>query len=144
MRWRRGSRSGKTIGGVAAETAVIVRMRRVMMLAPFLIVLGRVATRSATTASSPAKSFPVFAVVFIIIALVHPYLGLPSWLVAALRTRDVVLLAAAMAALGLDTTIAKLRLAGRDSLLLGAILFGYLVVMGGAAELAIQHAFAAT
>ncbi len=62
---------------------------------------------------------------------------------AALRTLDIVLLAAAMAALGLDTTIAKLRLAGRDALLLGAILFGYLVVGGGIANWLIQRAFGA-
>ena len=68
-------------------------------------------------------------------------MGLPASAVAALRTLDIVLLAAAMAALGLDTTIAKLRLAGRDALVLGAILFGYLVVGGGIANWLIQRAF---
>ena len=48
-----------------------------------------------------------------------------------------------MAALGLDTTIAKIRLAGRDALILGTILFGYLVVGGGIANWLIQRAFGA-
>ena len=68
-------------------------------------------------------------------------MGLPPAVIGALRMLDVVLLAAAMAALGLDTTVAKLRLAGRDSLVLGAILFGYLVVVGGFANWIIQRVF---
>jgi uncharacterized integral membrane protein (TIGR00698 family) len=131
---------GKTIGGATAETAVIVKMIRVMMLAPFLIVLGRFVRRSASTAPA-AMRVPAFAIAFIVVAVVHPYLGLPPWLVIALQMLDVVLLAAAMAALGVETTIAKLRLAGRDSLVLGAILFAYLVVVGGLANWTIQYAF---
>ncbi len=133
---------GKTIGGVTAENAVIVKMIRVMMLAPFLIVLGRFAPRhTPLTKTTGAPPLPGFAIAFIVIAIVHPYLGLPAAAVTALRTLDIVLLAAAMAALGLDTTIAKLRLAGRDALVLGAILFGYLVVGGGIANWLIERAF---
>ncbi|MBS0396059.1 MAG: hypothetical protein JSR54_15680, partial [Proteobacteria bacterium] len=57
------------------------------------------------------------------------------------RTIDVYLLAAAMAALGLDTTIKKLRVAGREAVGLGAILFIYLIIGGGLANLLIQHVF---
>ncbi len=133
---------GKTIGGVTAENAVIVKMIRVMMLAPFLIVLGRFAPRETqSTRTVTAPRLPAFAIAFIVIAIVHPYLGLPARVLASLRALDIVLLATAMAALGLDTTITKLRLAGRDALVLGAILFGYLVVGGGIANWLIQHAF---
>ena len=135
---------GKTIGGATAENAVIVKMIRVMMLAPFLIVLGRFAPHETPLAKTTwAPRLPGFAIAFIVIAIVHPYLGLPADVLASLRTLDIVLLAAAMAALGLDTTIAKLRLAGRDALILGTILFGYLVVGGGIANWLIQRAFAA-
>jgi len=133
---------GKTIGGATAETAVIVKMIRVMMLAPFLIVLGWLVSRSSAVArAAPAPRLPGFAIAFIVIAIVNPYLGLPAWLMTALRTLDLGLLAAAMAALGLDTTIKKLRLAGRDSLVLGAVLFGYLLIIGGMANWFIQSMF---
>jgi uncharacterized integral membrane protein (TIGR00698 family) len=133
---------GKTIGGATAENAVIVKMIRVMMLAPFLIVLGRFVPRAKPPGSTAVvPRLPGFAIAFIVIAIVHPYLGLPDRVLAALRTLDIVLLAAAMAALGLETTIAKLQLAGRDALVLGAILFGYLVVGGGIANWLIQRAF---
>ncbi|MGO9994473.1 MAG: YeiH family protein [Steroidobacteraceae bacterium] len=133
---------GKTIGGATAENAVIVKMIRVMLLAPFLMLLGRFAAGNAQSVKTVARP-PAFALAFIAIAVVHPYLGLPENVLAALRKLDVVLLAAAMAALGLDTTIAKLRDAGRDALVLGAILFGYLIIVGGIANWLIQRAFGA-
>lgn len=133
---------GKSIGGATAENAVIVKMIRVMLLAPFLMLLGRFASSHAQSVKAVAPP-PAFAIAFIIIAVVHPYLGLPDTVVAALRNLDIVLLAAAMAALGLDTTIAKLRAAGRDALVLGGILFGYLIVGGGLANWLIQRAFGA-
>ncbi len=131
---------GKTIGGATAENAVIVKMIRVMLLAPFLMLLSRFAAPDAHAVKAVAPP-PPFAIAFIVIAVAHSYLGLPEAVVAALRNLDIVLLAAAMAALGLDTTIAKLRAAGRDALVLGAILFGYLIVGGGVANWLIQHAF---
>jgi len=133
---------GKTIGGVTAENAVIVKMIRVMLLAPFLIVLGRFVGRSDDcAAAAPRPGLPGFAIWFIVIALVHPYLGIPEPVIKLLRSVDIYLLAAAMAALGLDTTIQKLKVAGREAVLLGAILFGYLIIGGGIANLLIQRAF---
>lgn len=133
---------GKTIGGATAENAVIVKMIRVMMLAPFLIVLGRFATNgNGAATNAPPPRLPAFAIWFIVIALVHPYLRIPEPALQVLRTIDIYLLAAAMAALGLDTTIKKLRVAGREAVLLGAILFVYLIVVGAIANVLIQRAF---
>jgi uncharacterized integral membrane protein (TIGR00698 family) len=134
---------GKTVGGAAAENAVIVKMIRVMLLAPFLVVLGRLAARDAPVAAgtSAPPRLPAFAIWFIVIALVHPYLGIPQRAYDVLRAADIYLLAAAMAALGLDTTVRKLKVAGRDAVLLGAILFAYLIVVGGLANVVIQRAF---
>jgi uncharacterized integral membrane protein (TIGR00698 family) len=129
---------GKTIGGLTAENGVIVKMIRVMLLAPFLMVMARLVDVKGRPA---AARLPGFAIAFIVIALVHPYLHLPAGVLTVLRTVDIVVLAGAMAALGLDTTFAKLRLAGRDALLLGALLFGYLVVGGGLANWLLQRAF---
>ena len=137
---------GKTIGGAAAENAVIVKMIRVMLLAPFLIVLGRLVRRGddAAVVTAPRPGLPAFAIWFIVIALVHPYLRIPEPVLKLLRSADIYLLAAAMAALGLDTTIQKLKVAGREAVLLGAILFGYLIVGGGVANFVIQQAFGVT
>ncbi len=128
---------GKTIGGATAETAVVVKMIRVMMLAPFLLVVGRLFGAGGPAQLRPKP--PAFALAFIAIALVHPYLGLSAPVLGALRALDVILLATAMAALGLDTTVQKLRRAGTQAVVLGAILFAYLVVVGGLANWAIQQ-----
>lgn len=123
---------GKTVGGVAASSAVIVKMIRVMLLAPFLIALARFAAPGDTASRrQPRPSMPGFAIAFIGIALLHPYAGIPDRAYDAVRVIDVLLLAGAMAALGLETTIAKMRGAGRDAIVLGAILFAYLVICGG-------------
>ncbi len=133
---------GKTIGGATAENAVIVKMIRVMLLAPFLIVLGRFVTAgTAAKGGAAPPRLPAFAIWFIVIALVHPYLGLPESLVQFLRAADIFLLATAMAALGLDTTVKKLKVAGRDAVVLGGILFGYLILVGGLANALILRAF---
>ncbi|NNM51902.1 MAG: YeiH family putative sulfate export transporter, partial [Pseudomonadales bacterium] len=132
---------GKTIGGNTADTAVIVKMIRVMLLAPFLLVAGHMFRKSSGTIAAAKAGVPRFAVMFIIIALVHPYLHLPEVLVTTLRHLDVYMLAMAMAALGLNTTMAKLRLAGKDALILGSLLFVWLIVGGGLVNLLVQHAF---
>jgi uncharacterized membrane protein YadS len=111
-------------------------------LAPFLIVLGRfTAGSNGAATSAPTPRLPAFAIWFIVIALVHPYLRIPEPALKVLRSIDIYLLAAAMAALGLDTTIKKLRVAGREAVLLGAILFAFLIVGGAVANLLIQRAF---
>ncbi len=132
---------GKTIGGNTADTAVIVKMIRVMLLAPFLLVAGRMFRQTSGNSSAAKAGVPVFAVMFILIALVHPYLHLPDALVSVLRQLDVYMLAMAMAALGLNTTMAKLRLAGKDALILGGLLFIWLIIGGGMVNLLVQQAF---
>jgi uncharacterized integral membrane protein (TIGR00698 family) len=134
---------GKSMGADSAANAVVVKLIRVLLLAPYLMVLGRWQPRRNESATRVNTGVPVFALAFIVIAFIHPSLRLPEQILNALRTLDVCLLAAAMAALGLDTTLAKLRVVGRDALLLGAILFGYLVIGGGIANVLMQHAFGA-
>ncbi len=135
---------GKSAGGVqAGNDAVIVKMIRVMLLAPFMLILGSLRRGRAGTAATGGlwAHVPAFAVAFIVIALVHPYLGLPPAWVSALKAIDTYMLAAAMAALGWGSTLAKLRMAGKDALILASILFTYLIVGGGLVNHLIQHSF---
>lgn len=106
-----------------------------MMLAPFLLALSAVlAKRSASDANGTTVQrvvVPWFAVGFVAMAAFNS-LGLlpPSWH-QALLALDQLLLAMAMAALGLSTHASALRRAGTRPLLLAALLFGWLV-LGGA------------
>lgn len=125
--------AGQAIGSKAADTAVIVKMIRVMMLAPFLLFLsGWLRLRSVNTADQSRKlTIPWFAVFFIVMAGINSLQWLPLSLNHTLIVLDNFLLAMAMAALGLTTHIGAIRSAGLRPLMLGGILFIYLIFGGG-------------
>jgi uncharacterized integral membrane protein (TIGR00698 family) len=128
--------AGRSISVETANTAVITKMVRVMMLAPFLIGLSAwLARRGANQqigASLPAAptrklAIPWFAFAFIGMVLFNSLALLPRAVVAAAVDADTFLLAMAMGALGLTAHICALRRAGIKPLLLGAVLFAWLI-----------------
>ena len=133
--------AGEAVGREAADMAVIAKMVRVMMLAPFLLALSwwmarseRQARGTDTTASAPAAgsriTIPWFALGFVLVAGIHSLGVLPAPLVHAGVQLDTLLLTVAMAALGLTTHIAAVRAAGTKPLLLALVLFGWLLGAG--------------
>ena len=125
------------IDAQTADVAVIAKMVRVMMLAPFLIVLSAWLARDAGTTqtavaqeSKPGLNIPWFAFIFIAVVIVHSFAALPAAWIARANDIDTVLLAMAMAALGLTTHASAIRQAGVKPLLLGATLFVWLIVGG--------------
>lgn len=126
---------GQSIGPEAANAAVVGKMLRVMLLAPFLLGLSlQSAAANRATASfrtcCAQVHIPWFALLFIAVSAVHSLKLLPTALVAALVQLDTLLLATAMAAMGLRTRIASLRQAGLQPLKLGLVLFVFLAVGG--------------
>jgi len=139
--------AGKSISEDAANTAVITKMVRVMMLAPFLAVLSTyLAHADARGAHGPGSAalgptgadrskrivIPWFALGFIAVAAINSLALLPKSLVATGVTVDTALLAMAMAALGLTTHVSAIRTAGVRPLALAASLFAWLILGGGA------------
>jgi uncharacterized integral membrane protein (TIGR00698 family) len=115
----------------AADTAVIAKMVRVMMLAPFLIVLSAYLGRNERQAKGALHiAIPWFAVWFFGVMLMHSFVELPTRLIHVLTGLDTLILATAMASLGLSTHVSAIRRAGYKPLLLAAILFAWLVVGG--------------
>ncbi len=135
--------AARSIGPEAADTAVIAKMVRVMMLAPFLLLLSgwlardtaRKAKRNASgqgAQSAKGKiAIPWFAFGFIAVVLFNSLQWLPVQATAVATDIDTGLLAMAMAALGLSTHFSAIRKAGAKPLLLALILFGWLLVGGG-------------
>lgn len=128
---------GGSIGGPAADTAVITKMVRVMMLAPFLLGLAAWLSRSRGEARSGRPQLtrdmvPWFALGFVAVVLVNSLPIVPAAALPALNTADTLLLATAMAALGISTRVGALRQAGAKPLVLGTALFAWLVVGGTA------------
>lgn len=129
--------AAKPLGDIATNTAVIAKMVRVMMLAPFLILLSMYLARTkssqkfmeADTFIAPI-TIPWFAVIFIAVAGLNSLAILPSHLVLAAVNIDTLFLAMAMASLGLCTHFSAIKQAGFKPMLLGGILFSWLIIGG--------------
>ena len=125
--------AGKSVSEAVASTAVIEKMLRVMMLAPFLLVLSATEPRQKSgsqAASSARMMVPWFALLFIAASAINSLQILPAEIVSRLLQIDTLLLAMAMAALGLRTHVGAIRQAGVKPLLLAASLFIFLVLGG--------------
>ena len=128
--------AGNAAGEQAAATAVIEKMLRVMMLAPFLLVLGAWLAKNRDEGEGAAHQgknklvIPWFALWFIAVCCFNSLGWLPKALQAALIQFDTFILAAAMGALGLRTHVGAVREAGAKPLLLASGLFVFLVVGG--------------
>lgn len=124
---------GKSIGAEATDTAVITKMVRVMMLAPFLICIAAWLARQphAGGGRGSAKTMiPWFAVGFVAVVLFNSLHLLPASAIGAVNVVDTALLAMAMAALGVSTRVGAIRQAGAKPLVLALILFAWLVIGG--------------
>ena len=136
--------AGRAVGEVAGSAAVIEKMLRVMLLAPFLLLLSSRLSRetSENTGRKAGIAIPWFAVLFVAIAGFNSLQLLPAAWVDVLVQVDTVLLAMAMAALGLRTHVGAIRQAGFRPLLLASSLFVILVVGGYAVNVGIGAMFA--
>jgi len=135
--------AGRAVSEQAANTAVIAKMVRVMMLAPFLIALsawlsrptwhaaasGRVEQRDATQQRG-GLVVPWFAVLFVAVTGLNSLALLPPPVVSQVLEIDGALLAMAMAGLGLSTHLSAVRKAGIKPLALAALLFAWLTCGG--------------
>ncbi len=128
--------AGAAVSDATASTAVIEKMMRVMMLAPFLVLLSGVLSRGEGAAARRI-TIPWFAVLFIVAAGINSLQWLPQAVVHVILQLDAALLAMAMAALGLRTRAGALREAGLRPMLLAAILFAFLLVGGYGINLAV-------
>lgn len=138
--------AGKSIGQEAANAAVIAKMVRVMMLAPFLVILSAVLARGKAKAAGHDKAaklaIPWFAFIFIGVVAFNSLGLLPAGTVAAITEFDTALLAMAMAALGLTTHMSAIRRAGIKPLLLAGLLFCWLIAGGAAINHVLASLFA--
>jgi len=82
---------------------------------------------------------PWFAFVFILIVVLHTFVSMSESFVATMVTLDNVLLTMAMFALGLTTHLSAIKQAGVRPLLLGAIMFAWLILGGGLINVGINQ-----
>ncbi|SFV51648.1 Putative membrane protein YeiH [hydrothermal vent metagenome] len=122
------------LGEEAANSAVIVKMTRVIMIAPMLIILGIYlsfrARKEGGESTAVKLVIPWFAVYFIGVAGFNSLHLVPENIVNIINEVDTFLLTMAMSALGVGTRFAKFRGLGMAPLYTALGMFVWLVVGG--------------
>ncbi|PNV83054.1 MAG: YeiH family putative sulfate export transporter [Sulfurimonas sp.] len=117
-----------------ANSAVIVKMTRVIMIAPMLIILGIYLSMSAKKSGAAAGGIklviPWFAVYFIGMAGFNSLGIVPQNIVDVINEIDTFLLTMAMTALGIGTVFSKFKGLGLAPIYTSGLMFAWLLVGG--------------
>ena len=128
--------AGNAMGPEVSNVAIIVKMIRVMLLVPVLLVLGywvaRQARRDGTSGKGGKVSIPWFALGFLAVIGFNSFDLLPVEVVDVINYIDTFLLTMAMVALGAETSIDKFKKAGAKPFILAFLLYVWLLVGGWA------------
>lgn len=126
--------AGNAMGEQIAGVAIIVKMIRVMLLVPVLIILGwwmaSFAKKDSAEGGKRKVAVPWFAFGFLLVIGFNSFGLLPETLVAWINEFDTFLLTMAMCALGAETSFDKFKKAGAKPFILAACLFVWLMVGG--------------
>ncbi|CAA0109843.1 Uncharacterised protein [Starkeya nomas] len=114
-------------GPAAGDFGTVAKLSRVMLLAPVVIVLGLMATRRAARhghgATRARPPMPWFVLGFLGMVAVNSVVTMPAELKSVIVLVTTFLLSMALAAMGLETDIGKLRAKGMRPFLLGFAAF---------------------
>jgi uncharacterized integral membrane protein (TIGR00698 family) len=121
----------------APETAVITKLGRVMLLAPFLLLLSAAVSRGK---SGSRIQVPWFAFMFVGVVVINTFVHIPANMLNAVNTADTFMLAASMAALGIDTRAERIKSVGAAPLICAAVMFIWLAAGGIVINTLLLHA----
>jgi uncharacterized integral membrane protein (TIGR00698 family) len=116
-------------GDVAGQFGTISKLTRVVLLAPLIMTLAismRNVTSGSRSGSTGSAPMPWFVLGFIAMMLVNSFVSIPLDISGKLVTLTNFLLSMALAAMGLQANIGKLRAEGWRPLALGA--FGWIFI----------------
>jgi len=139
--------AGYSMGQQTGDAATVIKLMRVAMLVPVIVVaawLSRMAHVSADSETGSQDSsgrrpplLPWFAVVFVLLVLVNSLLGLPEIIVGAGNNLSRIFLVGAMAAIGMKTHLKDIRSVGwkpvflmvLETLVLALFVYVFLIAM---------------
>ncbi|MFM0045751.1 YeiH family protein [Paraburkholderia sediminicola] len=134
----------------ATHIATIVKMTRVMLLVPVLLIVGMWVSRSPRSAATTEDgkqharrklAIPWFALGFLAFVVINSLHVLPENATSTLNMLDTFALTMAMTALGIETRISQIRQAGPRALTTGFILYVWLIAGGLGITWTVQHLF---
>lgn len=127
--------AGNAMSESIASSAIIVKMIRVIFLAPVLLIFALFISKKAkkTETGNAVRTkimVPWFAIWFIVVIGFNSFNLLPVVVVDGINYIDTFLLTMAMTALGMDTSFSKFKEAGAKPFILAFVLFVWLVLGG--------------
>lgn len=122
--------AGNAMGATEASVSIIVKMIRVMMLVPVLLVLAWCWRGESHGRKRPSVTIPWFAILFLLVIVLNSLIAIPSEATSMLNATSTFCLTMAMTALGAETSFDKFRQAGAKPFILSALLFVFLLVAG--------------
>lgn len=135
--------AGNAMGKEISDAAIIVKMIRVMLLAPVLVIMSFALARTAVKAAANGIkghgatgtkrgkiTIPWFAFGFLAVIGFNSFDLLPHVVVDGINNVDTFMLTMAMTALGTETSIEKFKKAGAKPFILALLLYVWLLVGG--------------
>lgn len=113
-------------GAQSGDFGTIAKLTRVMMLAPVVLTLGLMVRSRRGNQARTKVPMPWFVVGFIALIIVNSLVTIPAGIKAPIGLLTTFGLSMALAAMGLETDIRKLRAKGLRPLLLGLIAFFFI------------------
>ena len=119
--------TAQAAGAAALAAAIVIKLTRVLMLAPMVAVASLAARRSSVSGPRP-PIVPLFIIGFITLVLVRSFLPVPDAVLAIADTVQSVLLAAALFAIGASLRLETLVRSGARAL--GAAIVSWVLILG--------------
>ncbi|WP_099558741.1 YeiH family protein [Hartmannibacter diazotrophicus] len=117
-------------GTEAGHVATVAKLGRVILLAPLVLWIGFIRFRDTTGPVGQRPPLPWFVFGFLAMVGFNSLVSLPAEAHQVMVTVTTFLLGAALAAMGLETNIVKLKAEGLRPLLLGALAWVFISVFG--------------
>ncbi|NDJ26818.1 YeiH family putative sulfate export transporter [Campylobacter sp. MIT 12-8780] len=121
--------AASSISDESAAVAIIIKMIRVILLVPVLLILPLCFSKSEQ-GEKRKLHIPYFALAFLAVIIFHSFVPLPEFLLDFFKILCVLSLSAAMAALGLQIDLKSFASLGKDAFKLAFVLFVILLVLG--------------
>lgn len=122
--------AGNAMGKDISDPAIIVKMIRVIMLVPALLVISYLVAKSVGQGGEKSGgkiTIPWFALGFLVVIGFNSFDLIPHGTIDFINNVDTFLLTMAMTALGAETSIEKFKKAGAKPFVLALLLYGWLL-----------------
>ena len=118
---------GFAISDISGQTATIVKMGRVLMLTPLIVILLFIyPTNNDNKKNTPLsilKNIPLFIIGFILLSIVATLQILPENIISLISQSSKYALIVAMSAIGLKISFSSIKENGKNALVIGSIIF---------------------